>query len=222
MSAGARFKTLAVYCELTKVKTLAAKNPQSSAVEYRPTHSNVSNVQQTTTHGHEHASETIDCPSMDGLFSLCHNKVMNIIKAELSDLTEVARLFDLYRQFYDCPADLTLATQFIKARMDNAESDIFIAKETDVSHGFVQLYPSFCSVQAIKIFILYDLFVEVDYRNTGLGEKLMNKAKEWAKQNGAERLDLLTARTNHIGQHLYEKLGYKKVLEDFHAYSLEL
>ena len=50
----------------------------------------------------------------------------------------------------------------------------------------------------------------------------MNRATQWAKENNAARLDLLTAHTNKIGQHLYESLGYKKVLEDFHAYSLEL
>lgn len=86
----------------------------------------------------------------------------------------------------------------------------------------MQLYPSFCSVDAVKIYIVYDLFVDSDYRKSGLGEKLMNKASEWAKTNGAARLDLLTAHDNLAGQHLYEKLGYSKVLEDFYAYSLRV
>jgi ribosomal protein S18 acetylase RimI-like enzyme len=50
----------------------------------------------------------------------------------------------------------------------------------------------------------------------------MKTATEWAKKNGAARLDLLTAHDNFIGQKLYEKLGYKKVNEDFYAYSLEV
>jgi len=33
---------------------------------------------------------------------------------------------------------------------------------------------------------------------------------------------LLTAHSNKPGQHLYEKLGYIKVNEDFYAYSLYL
>jgi len=147
---------------------------------------------------------------------------MNIIKANLQNLSEVARLFDLYRQFYECPPDPTLAYRFIKERMENAESDIFLATDGKLACGFVQLYPSFCSVEAVKIYILYDLYVETDHRNAGLGERLMNRATQWAKENNAARLDLLTAKSNNIGQHLYEKLGYKRVLEDFHAYSLEL
>jgi len=147
---------------------------------------------------------------------------MEIVKANLENLSDVARLFDLYRQFYDCQADYSLATRFIKERMENSESDIFIASDGDSARGFVQLYPSFCSVQAVKIYILYDLYVEKDYRNSGLGKTLMNRATQWAQEKNAARLDLLTANTNKIGQHLYEKLGYKRVLDDFYAYSLEL
>lgn len=50
----------------------------------------------------------------------------------------------------------------------------------------------------------------------------MNKASEYAKSQGASRLDLMTGFSNEIGQKLYEKLGYKKVLEDFHRYSLTI
>ena len=147
---------------------------------------------------------------------------MDIIKANLQNLSDVARLFDLYRQFYECPPDYNLATRFIKERMENSESDIFLAIDKNTACGFVHLYPSFCSVQAIKIYILYDLYVEADYRNSGLGENLMNRATQWATENNADRLDLLTAHTNKVAQHLYEKLGYKRVLDDFHTYSLQL
>ncbi len=147
---------------------------------------------------------------------------MEIIKAGRKNLPEVARLFDLYRQFYECPADATLATQFIRARMDNHESDIFLAVDNSTACGFVQLYPSFCSVQAIKIYILYDLYVLESHRKSGVGEILMHKAAQWAIENNAARVDLLTAHSNTAGQHLYEKLGYKRVLGDFYAYSLDL
>ena len=147
---------------------------------------------------------------------------MEIIKADLKNLTEAARLFDLYRQFYECPADTELTTQFIKERMENNESDIFLAIDGDSANGFLQLYPSYCSVQVIKIYILYDLYVEQKYRKLGIAESLMNKASQWAKENGALRLDLLTAKTNTAGQHLYKKLGYKKVNQEFHAYSLDV
>jgi len=147
---------------------------------------------------------------------------VEIVKANREHIDEVSRLFDLYRQFYECTPDLELATRFITERIEREESDIFVALNGDKASGFVQLYPSFCSVDAVKIYILYDLYVDANKRKLGLGEKLMNVATEWARSNGAARLDLLTAHDNLIGQHLYEKLGYKRDLEDFYAYSLKV
>ena len=145
---------------------------------------------------------------------------MEIVRAKQEHIKEVARLFDLYRQFYECPADLGLATSFIAERMENDESVIFLAQEQGKGLGFVQLYPSFCSVDAVKIFILYDLYVDAAGRKSGVGQKLMEQATQFAKDAGAKRLDLLTAHSNLAGQALYEKLGYKQVNEDFYAYSL--
>jgi ribosomal protein S18 acetylase RimI-like enzyme len=147
---------------------------------------------------------------------------MEIVRANESHIPEISRLFDLYRQFYKCEPDKDLATKFITDRIQNEESVIFAAAAENELKGFVQLYPSFCSVDAIKIFTLYDLYVDECDRKSGIGEALMNKATEFAKESGASRIDLLTAFDNKAGQHLYEKLGYKKVLEDFYAYSLQV
>ncbi|MFT5111088.1 MAG: ribosomal protein S18 acetylase RimI-like enzyme [Parasphingorhabdus sp.] len=147
---------------------------------------------------------------------------MKIIRADVSHISDVAILFDLYRQFYECEADLELATNYIAERIKNNESVIHVAIDGNAICGFVQMYPTFCSVQAVKIFVLYDLFVEKNARKRGVGELLMNKASEYARANGAARMDLSTAFTNRAGQHLYEKLGYKKVLQDFYNYSLIL
>ena len=147
---------------------------------------------------------------------------MIIETAEQRHIAEVSRLFDLYRQFYECEPDLQLATDYISARIQNGESKIFVAMDGLTAIGFVQLYPSFCSVEAIRIQILYDLYVDASVRKRGVGEQLMNRASEFAKESGASRVDLLTAHSNVIGQHLYEKLGYFIANENFHAYSLYL
>tara|TARA_B100000795_G_scaffold251006_1_gene219531 strand:- start:481 stop:924 length:444 start_codon:yes stop_codon:yes gene_type:complete len=147
---------------------------------------------------------------------------MQVIRANIDHAPQIGQLFDLYRQFYQCSADLDLAIRYITERIRHHESTIFVALDRDVPIGFVQLYPTFCSVQAVKRFVLYDLFVDAKNRNRGTGTALMNRAAEHAKLAGAARLDLQTAFSNHVGQHLYEKLGYQKVTEDFYNYSLQL
>ena len=145
-----------------------------------------------------------------------------IIEANIKHLDEIARLFNLYRIFYKQPDDLERAYKFIKGRMEMKESVIFVSDNADGNlSGFVQLYPSFCSVSTIPILILYDLFVDSDIRTKGIGRALMNKAKGYAQENGFKRLELSTAKDNFIGQSLYESLGYE-VDEEFLHYSLEI
>ena len=145
-----------------------------------------------------------------------------IVQAKIEHLREVSKLFNLYRIFYKQKDDLDSAKQFIKQRLENGDSTIFISINDDASlNGFVQLYPSFCSVSMIPILILYDLFVDPDIRTKGIGRSLMNKAAQYAQENGFKRLELSTAKDNFIGQSLYESLGYE-VDDEFLQYSLEI
>ena len=148
--------------------------------------------------------------------------MITIEEANEDHISLVAILFDLYRQFYDCEPNLKLATDYIKDRLVNKESTIFVAMDNSEALGFVQLYPSFCSVEAIKIHILYDLYVTATARGSGIGERLMNRASEFAKASGSARIDLLTENNNKIGQRLYEKMSYERTNQEFFAYSLYL
>ena len=140
-------------------------------------------------------------------------------KASIDDLLPLAMLFDTYRQFYQQTSDLALAKAFIAARLNNQDSMIFVAETSDKKLiGFCQIYPSFCSVAAAKIGVLYDLYVNESARKTGAGTVLMLAAHEYAANNGLARLDLSTAKNNHAAQALYESLGWVRD-EVFYAYS---
>jgi ribosomal protein S18 acetylase RimI-like enzyme len=139
--------------------------------------------------------------------------------ATLADLAPLAQLFDAYRQFYEQPPDLALATRFIGERLRRQESTILVAEDDarDIL-GFCQLYPSFCSVQAAPIYVLYDLFVAPSARRHGTGKALLQAAEAHARGRGVVRLDLSTARTNLSAQSLYESLGWVRD-EVFHTYN---
>jgi len=143
-------------------------------------------------------------------------------RAEARDLDAVAALFDAYRQFYEMPADLPLARRYLAERFDRGESVIFVAEDAAGGLvGFTQLYPAFCSVAADRTFVLYDLFVTPAARGTGAGRALMEAAEAHARAAGAARLELQTAKTNVIGQSLYESCGWKRD-ELFYVYAKAL
>ena len=148
--------------------------------------------------------------------------VFKIIEAELNHIEQVGKLFDLYRQFYNYDSNLIESTNYIKDRINNKESIIFIAiNNADEATGFVQLYETFGSLDLGKIIILYDLYVKKDHRKNKVGRQLMLRAHEYAKKNNAKRIQLSTAIDNFIGQSLYESLGYVKDV-DFYTYDFEI
>lgn len=136
-----------------------------------------------------------------------------------ADLAGVAALFDQYRQFYEQPADAALARRFMAERFERGESVVLVAEEKGGALlGFCQLYPSFCSVQAAPIYVLYDLFTAQSARRRGVGRMLLQAAARRAAQDGKARMDLSTARSNLQAQALYESLGWVRD-EVFFCYS---
>lgn len=139
------------------------------------------------------------------------NASISIRAFETRDLAETARLFDLYRQFYEQRPDLMHAERFIRARIDNGESVVLVAEDGEGAlTGFCQLYPSFCSVVAAPIYVLYDLFVERRARRLGLARALLAAAHARALADGKVRMDLTTAKTNVAAQALYESMGWRR------------
>ena len=139
--------------------------------------------------------------------------------AGLADLAAIAPLFDAYRQFYEQDANLAVAEAFVRDRMERGESSIIVAEAGDgEALGFCQLYPSFCSVIAAPIVVLYDLFVTPVSRQSGTGRALMLAAERYAQQRGFARMDLTTAKTNVLAQSLYTSLGWQRD-EVFYAYN---
>ena len=146
---------------------------------------------------------------------------INIRQATIADIESVAKLFDQYRQFYKQAPSVELANMFIGERIKSQESVILLAENAEEIVGFCQLYPTFCSVLAARIAVLYDLFVADNVRKTGAGRALMLAAQEYAKQNNFARLDLSTAKSNAPAQALYESLGWQRD-PWFYQYSLEI
>lgn len=145
-----------------------------------------------------------------------------IRQATAADAALVAPLFDAYRQFYGKPADPALALRFIEERLARGESTIFVATgDAGQALGFTQLYPSFSSVSAGRVYILNDLFVAPEARRGAVGRGLLEAAAQFGRAQGALRLSLSTARTNGAAQALYEANGWVRD-EQYYDYSLKL
>src|ERR1700712_633271 len=139
---------------------------------------------------------------------------MEIKRITLAESGLVTGLFNKYRVFYEKESDPVLAEKYIRERLANNESVVFVAMETEdgqlVPAGFTQLYPKYSSVSATKNWILNDLYVDSNYRKRGIGDTLIKTAMHFAKGEGATFVQLETAIDNYTAQSLYESIGFEK------------
>ena len=126
---------------------------------------------------------------------------------DLRHLDKLAHIFDLYRQFYKQNGDINAAKLFLKQRIAASESIIFAAFEGDTIVGFTQLYPTFSSVTLQRSWILNDFFVLENQRGKNVGTRILEHAKDFARQTESKGLYLQTDADNPA-QKLYERLGW--------------
>jgi ribosomal protein S18 acetylase RimI-like enzyme len=149
---------------------------------------------------------------------------LEVVTASFDHLPKLAPLFDAYRVFYGQASDVEAARAFLHERFTLGESIVFIAMLEAGSEtravGFTQLYPMFSSVSLRRMWILNDLYVEADVRGQRVGERLIERAVQLAKESGAKGIQLETAHTNTSGQKLYERLGFQREDLEYRTYFL--
>jgi GNAT superfamily N-acetyltransferase len=134
---------------------------------------------------------------------------MKIREAKISDLNNLSILFNSYRMFYGKESDLNVANKFLKSRIQNKDSKIFVCDIENYLTGFIQLYPLFSSTRVSKYWLLNDLFVDNAHRGKGYSKELINEAKRLVLKTNSCGMMLETEINNKIGNSLYLNVGFK-------------
>lgn len=132
-------------------------------------------------------------------------------RAGPDDLDLLAPLFDAYRRFYTGRDDAAVSRSFLGERLSRADSVLLLAALDGIDGaGFTQLYPMFSSVRAARVWVLNDLFVPAPVRRRGVARALLDAAAQFARADGAARLELETNHDNLDAQALYEAAGWRR------------
>ncbi|PSL48269.1 acetyltransferase (GNAT) family protein [Chitinophaga niastensis] len=143
---------------------------------------------------------------------------MEVIQATELHTNEVAVLFDAYRSYYDQAPDFKGALAFITERIENKDSNIFVALLGEEIIGFTQLYPIFTSVGMKRGWLLNDLYVLEEHRGIGAGKALIAAAAAHGRKTNAAWLMLQTYVANTGAQALYEREGFIKDTNSYYYY----
>ena len=91
--------------------------------------------------------------------------------------------------------------------------EIFFALIDDNVVGTVAMIRS-----ADRIYELAKMTVEINYRGNGIANKLMDQCLNYAMNNNAQQIYLITNDTLLIARNLYDKYGFKEVKLDSDKY----
>lgn len=143
--------------------------------------------------------------------------MIQIRACRIEDINVLVDLFEAYRTFYKMHPERSSAENFLKERINNRDSVIFVAeKKEEGIVGFVQLYPLFSSTRMKRLWLLNDLFVDPMQRGKGISKKLIEQAKQLCIESGSCGMQLETAKSNLIGNQLYPSADFQ--LDTDHNY----
>jgi len=141
---------------------------------------------------------------------------LKISQLTTESVEQAARLLNAYRVAFHQPADLSLARWFVKERLKQDESVVFLAWLGEEAVGFVQLYPIFSTISLKRAYILNDLYVAKEARKHGAATQLIEACYTYAKAHNARFVALETGTENDNAQKLYEKMGFIEETDVMH------
>lgn len=140
--------------------------------------------------------------------------MQNIViqKAQTTDIEAMAELLSiLLSQEADFTPNIELQKRGLRLIIENPNSgQLFVAKTNNNIIGMVNLLFTISTAIGQKVAILEDMVVLPDFRNTGIGGKLIEHAKQFAKNEGFGRITLLTDYDNKKAHSFYKKKGFEK------------
>ena len=86
--------------------------------------------------------------------------------------------------------------------------------------GFATVYFSHVTSIAGKVCVMNDLFTADKHRGEGVGRKLIDHCKAYAKEKGAKRLQSSTAPDNLTAIKLYDSICTSKSNWDFYVWNI--
>nr|WP_277608784.1 GNAT family N-acetyltransferase [Microbulbifer elongatus] len=95
----------------------------------------------------------------------------------------------------------------------------FLFREEEKVVSFATVYFTYTSTITSKIAILNDLYTSPGSRGNGIGRKLIEHCRDFAKENGAARLQWVTSPDNEVAQKLYDSIDTGKSTWHFYTYN---
>ncbi|WP_340122861.1 N-acetyltransferase [Methylobacter svalbardensis] len=138
--------------------------------------------------------------------------MINIRTAKPDDIPQlIALLKALFAIEADFDFDQDKQTLGLQLLLKNGQACILVAEASDDKklRGMCSIQILISTAEGGEVGLLEDLVVAADFRNQGIGEKLLAEAVYWSERQGLKRLQLLADKNNLLALAFYEKQDWQ-------------
>jgi len=137
---------------------------------------------------------------------------MKIERATIEDIAQLCILLDyLFAQESEFKPDREAQTRGLSAVIsDDDVGDIFLVRKEGEVIAMVNILYSVSTALGARVAILEDMVVLPIARNQGVGSRLISFAIEFAKEQGCQRVTLLTDIDNVDAHRFYQNHGFSR------------
>jgi len=137
---------------------------------------------------------------------------MKFMNANIEDIPQLSKLLgSLFQEETEFYVDESVQIRGITKILENCEiGSIIIAKESDKIVGMINILFTISTALGARVALLEDMIISKNYRNQGIGSKLIKYAIKFAKDNECLRITLLTDEDNYIAHSFYTKEGFSR------------
>jgi len=137
------------------------------------------------------------------------------------NLKDVLPLVRQYMDFYNIQHidDAKNEGFFSQFGLNSEKGCQFLLRQDKQAVAFATIFFSYSTSITAKVAVLNDLYTLPNHRGQGIGKRLIQHCTDYAKEQGAERLQWVTSPDNKQAQALYNSLGAAKSEWFFYTYS---
>jgi len=137
-------------------------------------------------------------------------KQLNMRVAQKDDIPAMANLLsELFAIEVDFEIDLEKQQRGLTLLLESNQAVVFVAEVEHQIIGMCSLQLLISTAQGSRVGLIEDVIITKNRQKQGIGKQLLETVKNWAKQQGLTRLQLLADKTNQNALDFYQSNDWK-------------
>ncbi len=143
---------------------------------------------------------------------------LKIRKSERGDIPNILLLIREFAEFENLSEYCEVTEESLQAAIfgENSFVESLIALADDRLVGYAIFFPYFASFRGQRGLYLEDIYLKPEFRQAGLGEKILREIARAGAEKGCLRIDFQVLKHNQQAINFYEKLGAIKDESETH------